>query len=127
VTVLWVFLGGGIGAAARYLTDRAVRAHRHGRFPLGTLIVNLAGALILGAVSGATGLPAWASAALGTGFCGGLTTFSTFMVEGVELAKYGATGMRLAAADVGLAAWYLLISVAGGLLAVEAGRLLVGA
>src|SRR5689334_5108515 len=76
--------GGAIGAAARYGTLLALPPHLDA-FPVATLLVNVVGAVILGAVAA---LPAdWLSAheltrpAIGTGFCGGLTTFSTMTLE----------------------------------------------
>jgi CrcB protein len=76
--------GGAIGAAARYGTALAIPTHLNA-FPVATFVVNVVGAVILGAVAA---LPAyWLSAheltrpAIGTGFCGGLTTFSTMTLE----------------------------------------------
>lgn len=84
MTVLWVFLGGMVGAPLRYLADRAVQARHDSVFPWGTLTVNVAGCLILGGLAGAA-LPSPAFALLGTGFCGALTTYSTFGYETVRL------------------------------------------
>ena len=76
--------GGALGAAARYGTDLAIPP-RLDAFPVATFLVNVVGAVILGAV---VALPAdWLAAheltrpAIGTGFCGGLTTFSTMTLE----------------------------------------------
>jgi CrcB protein len=76
--------GGAIGAAARYGTALAIPTHLDA-FPVATFLVNVVGAVLLGAVAA---LPAdWLSAheltrpAIGTGFCGGLTTFSTMTLE----------------------------------------------
>src|SRR5215470_6982945 len=76
--------GGAIGSAARYGTVLALPPHMDA-FPVATFLVNVVGAVILGAVAA---LPAdWLSAheltrpAIGTGFCGGLTTFSTMTLE----------------------------------------------
>jgi fluoride exporter len=76
--------GGAIGAAARYGTVLALPP-RLDAFPVATFLVNVVGTVILGAVAA---LPAdWLSAhalmrpAIGTGFCGGLTTFSTMTLE----------------------------------------------
>jgi fluoride exporter len=76
--------GGAVGAAARYGTGLAVPPHS-GDYPVATFLVNVVGAVILGGVAA---LPAdWLSAhqltqqAIGTGFCGGLTTFSTMTLE----------------------------------------------
>jgi CrcB protein len=101
MTVLAVLVGGMIGAPARYLTDRAVQARRDSVFPWGTLLVNLAGSLVLGFLLGAQlhlGLPPLAYALLATGLCGGLTTFSTFSYETLRLLEDGA--LAAAAANV---------------------------
>jgi fluoride exporter len=88
ITVLLVFIGGAVGAPLRYLTDRWVQAHHVLRFPLGTLVVNLFGCFVAGVVAGGVAQAGWpteAQALLGTGLCGGLTTYSTFSVETIEL------------------------------------------
>ncbi|WP_377268602.1 fluoride efflux transporter CrcB [Peterkaempfera sp. SMS 1(5)a] len=118
MAVLLVFLGGAVGAPLRYLVDRAVQKRHDSVFPWGTLVVNLVGCLILGAVTAAAavdGLPSDLSLLLGTGVCGGLTTFSTFGYETVRLLENGSlaeAGLNalgslftgLAAAAVGYAA-----------------------
>jgi fluoride exporter len=95
VTYLLVVLGGMAGAPARYLADRAVQARHDSVLPWGTFAVNMAGSLILGFLLGAQrhlGLPASAVLLLGTGFCGGLTTFSAFGYETLRLLEDGAVG-----------------------------------
>ena len=89
MTLLLIALGAAVGAPLRYLTDRAVQARHDSVFPWGTLTVNVAGSLLLGLL---TGLPASAPviALLGTGFCGALTTYSTFSYETLRLAQEGA-------------------------------------
>jgi len=89
MTVLLVALGAAIGAPLRYLTDRAVQARHEGDFPWGTLTANLAGSLLLGFLIGVPVSPAL-TALLGTGFCGALTTYSTFSYETLKLARSGA-------------------------------------
>lgn len=90
---LCVVAGAMIGAPLRFLTDRAVQA-RHGTdFPWGTLVVNVAGSLVLGVLTGATVAGAASSHALlflGTGLCGALTTYSTFSYETLRLSEGGA-------------------------------------
>src|SRR5215472_17023208 len=84
-----------LGAPARYLVDRAVQARHDSVFPWGTFAVNVAGSLVLGFLLGAQrhlGLSASAVLLLGTGFCGGLTTFSTFGYETLRLLEDGAVG-----------------------------------
>jgi fluoride exporter len=88
VTVLLVFLGGAVGAPLRYVSDRWVQVHHALRFPFGTLAVNLVGCFVMGVVAGGVADAGWSNdvhALLGTGFCGGLSTFSTCSVEAVEL------------------------------------------
>lgn len=79
MTALLVALGAAVGAPLRYLAGR----HLDRRLPWGTLVVNLFGSAVLGALLGAAvdGDPL---ALLGTGFCGGLTTYSSFAVQAVR-------------------------------------------
>jgi CrcB protein len=93
MTVLLVLVGGMIGAPARYLTDRFVQVRHDSVFPWGTFAINIAGSALLGFLLGAhqhLGLPAQVVDAAGTGFCGGLTTFSTFGYETLRLLEDGA-------------------------------------
>ena len=95
MTFLLVLLGGMIGAPARYLADRMLQARHDSVFPWGTFAVNMGGSLVLGFLLGAQrhlGLPASVVLLLGTGFCGGLTTFSTFGYETLRLLEDGAVG-----------------------------------
>lgn len=80
MTVLAVFLGAALGAPARYLIDRFVQSKHSSGFPFGTLTVNVVGCLLIGFVVGTSWMPL-----LGVGFCGGLTTYSTFSYETVKL------------------------------------------
>jgi CrcB protein len=86
VTVLLVFVGAIVGAPLRYLADRTVQSKHDSLFPWGTLAVNVSGCLVLGVLAGlGTGLPSPLLALLGTGFCGALTTYSTFTFETMRL------------------------------------------
>jgi CrcB protein len=90
VIVLFVFLGGTIGAPARYLLDRAVQRRHESVFPWGTFVVNLIGCLVLGALTGAAqSLPKDVVVFAGTGICGAFTTFSTFSFETTRLLEEG--------------------------------------
>jgi CrcB protein len=89
MTALLVALGAALGAPLRYLTDRAISARHDMLFPWGTFAVNAAGSFLLGAIVGAEPGDN-AMALLGVGFCGGLTTYSTFAYETARLAEDGA-------------------------------------
>lgn len=97
MTVLLVALGAAVGAPLRYLVDRAVRARGDPAFPWGTLLVNVAGSLLLGVLVGGAP-PGPVGALVGTGFCGALTTYSTFGYETLRLWRDGS--WRLATLNV---------------------------
>ena len=93
MTGLLVVSGALLGAPLRVWAVRA--AGRRRRDPaLGTLVVNVVGSALLGALTGASGVGATQMALVGTGFCGTLTTFSTFGADVVRLVEL----RRLAAA-----------------------------
>jgi CrcB protein len=88
MTVLLVCVFGGIGALSRFVADGLIRTRLGRNLPFGTLIINVSGALILGIVTALTShhhLPLNSKLVLGTGFCGGYTTFSTASFETVRL------------------------------------------
>ena len=89
---LGVACGGALGATCRlWLTERC--AGRMGIFPLGTFTVNVAGSFLLGVAAGAC--PAAVQPFVIAGFCGALTTFSTFALETFRLAlhRHGALAL----------------------------------
>ncbi len=118
MTLLAVLVGGALGAPLRYLTDRWVQSRHDSVLPWGTFAVNVVGSGVLGvtaaAVDAASG-PAWVLPLVGVGFCGGLTTFSTFGFETLRLVEEGSVGAAalnsLGSVVVGLAAcaggWYV--------------------
>jgi CrcB protein len=86
MTALLVLVGAMVGAPLRYLADRSVQAKHDSLFPWGTLAVNISGCLVLGVLAGiGTGLSSQLLTLLGTGFCGALTTYSTFSFETMRL------------------------------------------
>ena len=109
---LAVLAGGALGSLARAGTAEAFPT-RSGEWPWATFAVNLAGALILGwLTTRLTEMVAptrYVRFLLGTGFCGALTTFSTFQVETLRLAKDGHADMAAAYAVASLAAGMLVV------------------
>jgi CrcB protein len=115
--VIWyVALGGAVGSVIRYLVTFAVQGRTGLDFPVGTLLVNLSGCLLLGfLIHYALMTPAISPevrALLTTGLCGGYTTFSTFSYETVALIQDG---------DWRRAALYVGLSVVGSILGVMLG------
>lgn len=116
--VLAIMAGGAAGTLARGGLAEAL-PHGPGRWPWATFIVNLLGALILGwlltRLAERTAPGRYWRFLLGTGFCGALTTFSTFQVETLEFARTG---------HVALAVTYPLVSIAAGMVLAVAGVIL---
>ncbi len=117
ITALLVALGAAVGAPLRYLTDRYVQARYGTGFPWGTLAVNVAGSFVLGLVLGLP-LSHGLTALIGTGFCGALTTYSTFSWEALTLARRGERAKAFA---------YVLVSLLAGLGAAALGAILAAA
>ncbi|MDH2910819.1 MAG: fluoride efflux transporter CrcB [Candidatus Eremiobacteraeota bacterium] len=120
-SVLTVALGGGLGAAARYVVNYLVVQRVGPGFPFGTLLINVTGSLLIGIIAelAATrtfGMPSSARLFLAVGVLGGYTTFSTFALDTVTL---------LGDRALGIATMYALGSVVLGILAAFAGQVLV--
>jgi fluoride exporter len=81
VTWLLVTAGAVFGAPLRFLVDRLARERSSAGTILGTLVVNVAGSIIIGVCAGWSALPTWVYPLVGVGFCGALTTFSTLAFE----------------------------------------------
>jgi CrcB protein len=112
-----VALLGGIGACARFLFDGAVASRSPLDFPLGTFVVNVSGAFVLGLLVGVS-LEGNAYPVAGTATIGSYTTFSTWMLETHRLGEEGERGSLFA---------NIVLSVAIGLGAAALGRAIGGA
>jgi CrcB protein len=112
MTALLVVAGALVGAPLRLLAHRVAVARRGAGSVLGTLAVNVAGSALLGLLLGLRDLSPAVLALVGTGFCGTLTTFSTFGYDVVRLVEERAVGRALA---------YLTASLVLGLGAAAAG------
>lgn len=120
-TLLAVFIGGGLGSVTRWYVSLKLNP-LSAVLPFGTLTVNLVGAFIIGlGIATLTRMtqcdPVW-KMLITTGFCGGLTTFSTFSLEVVYQLQEG----RLAAAALNV-----LLNLAGSLLMTALAFMLVNA
>lgn len=118
---LMVAIGALVGAPARYLTDRAVQSSHETVFPWGTLTVNVVASLVLGVLTGAAAhLDPRVVALVGTGFCGALSTYSTFSYETLRITAEGARFYAVAnivlslVAGIGAAALGLSIGMSFG-------------
>jgi fluoride exporter len=117
---LIVFLGGGIGAAMRHGINLAAARALGTAFPYGTLLINISGSFIMGLVAAYFAFKGDASQHwrlfLTTGILGGYTTFSAFSLDVALLYERG---------EVGLAALYVIASVAISIAGLFAGLALV--
>ena len=103
--LLAVFVGGGLGSLFRYFISKSLGPWS-GQWPLGTFIANLIACLIFGMIAGFMIVKSPSESIwklfITTGFCGGLSTFSTF---NAEIYNYLKSGLYLMAAS------YILISI----------------
>lgn len=116
--LLLVSIGSFFGGGARYLVSKAVQTWVAVSFPWGTMVVNIVGCFLIGLLSDMSlggHISPTTKLVLVTGFCGGFTTFSTFMNENLLLGRGGA---------ILPAILYTLLSLALGLMAVVAGYLI---
>ncbi len=107
MTVLYIALAGTAGTLTRYFLQGWIQP-RGGVFPLGTLVINIAGSLVLGFViryaTGSTAISPDLRAALTIGFCGAFTTMSTFSYESMALlgdGEYVRAGVYMGGTIVG--------------------------
>jgi CrcB protein len=112
--LVWVAVGvlGGCGALARFGLTLLVADRLHPHLPVGTLIVNVSGAFLLGLLAGAS-VEGDARLLFGAGLLGSYTTFSTWMIETQRIGEAGRR--RIAVANV-------VLSIALGLVAAGFGR-----
>ncbi len=118
-----VALGGGLGAGLRHLVNVAALRLFGAGFPVGTLVVNVGGGLLMGLVAGFFALRFEGGGSnlrlfLATGILGGFTTFSAFFLDAVLLWERGEAGAALA---------YVFASVMLSILALVAGLSLMRA
>ena len=96
-----VAVGGALGSVARFWMTGAVAALMGARFPWGTLLINMLGSLVIGAMAGVTlttermGLHPDVRVFVMVGICGGFTTFSSFSLQTLELIQAGEMGPAL--------------------------------
>lgn len=117
-SVLAVFLGSGLGGVCRYLIGKAIQGHLAGSalFPWGTFVVNVAGCLLIGLLYGIFNryegsglLTPNIRLLLTVGFCGGFTTFSTFINENYILFQSTNLPMLLAYVAISITTGFLLL------------------
>jgi CrcB protein len=113
-----VFVGGAIGTVARAVLSTAFPVHG-GQWPWPTFTVNIVGALLLGyfttRLQERLPLSSYRRPVLGTGLCGGLTTFSTMQVEILTMLDGGHVALALAYAAASVGAGYAAVQIATGL------------
>src|SRR5687768_13096250 len=114
-SILYVGLGGALGSIARFITVKSIDERIASSFPLGTFTVNITGSFILGLLFALTMKRPELSENwrlfMGTGVCGGFTTFSAFALENFNLFPHKS----------GMAVVYITASLVLGILAVAGG------
>jgi CrcB protein len=125
-----VLIGGAIGSLTRLLVGVAIQQRYGLAFPMGTLVINVTGSLLIGFILrfafDTTAVTPVVRALLTTGFCGGYTTFSTFSFETFDLMRqglYARAGVYVVSSvTLGLAATFVGFAAAHGILALARGR-----
>jgi fluoride exporter len=115
MVIVLLALCGGLGAVSRFVIDGLIRARVRSIGSIGTMIINVTGAVALGILAGLVAAhvaePDW-QVVIGTGFLGGYTTFSTTSFETVRLIQQGR--FRLAISLGLLQLCLALLGAAGG-------------
>ncbi|MCQ2284755.1 MAG: fluoride efflux transporter CrcB [Bacteroidales bacterium] len=119
--ILYVMLGGSVGAALRYLVGVLCLHWRWTSLPWGTLLVNLIGCFLLGMLMGLgeknTHFNPGLYLMLTVGLCGAFTTFSTFTADAFRMMNNGQWLMPML---------YVCVSIVAGFLLFYVGRTLIG-
>jgi CrcB protein len=95
MTYVWIMLGSALGGAARYWISGFVANHFGETFPWGTILVNISGSFVIGFFATLTGpdgrllVSSTARIFVMVGLCGGYTTFSSFSLQTLILAREG--------------------------------------
>jgi fluoride exporter len=124
MTYLWVMLGSALGGGARFFVSGLAAQHVGETFPFGTLIVNVTGSFVIGFFAALTAPDGRVFAGSDTrqfvmaGLCGGYTTFSSFSLQTLNLARGGET--MLAGANIVLSVALCLLAVWAGFVAANA-------
>ena len=112
-TLLFIFLGGGIGSILRYIISFfGYKLFSANSLPIGTLFINILGCFIIGCCTSLFKDNSYLKHLVITGFCGGFTTYSTFSAENVNLLLDGQFLYSIT---------YIALSIILGLLAVYLG------
>jgi protein CrcB len=126
ITYLWIALGGALGSVGRAWVAELMVRLTGPRFPWGTILINVVGSFVIGCFSTLTSsdsrfaLPADARVFVMVGICGGFTTFSSFSLQTLDLARDGRPLQALG--NVGLSLFLCLAAVAAGHYSADAVR-----
>jgi len=115
--IIYIAIGGSVGAVSRYLVSKGINILAVGIFPYGTLAVNIAGAFLIGFLFSFFNdivIPVHYKSMITVGFLGAFTTFSTYSLESVNLFMSGE--YKIAALNILLNNFFSLAAVMGGIL-----------
>lgn len=116
--IIFIGIGGFLGSISRFLISKFIHNFINSTFPYGTLVVNLLGCFILGIITGFLDediiFPDNIKLMLITGFCGGFTTFSTFINENFMMMRDG---------EYLLFSAYIMLSIISGFMSLFLGKI----